>query len=176
MDYTPTPAYGQPVDSDPCFSLRVGDDGTGFVHCGDGVVVVPLDAHGQVLLALEFAPGRGREVLVLPGGSAEVGESLEETANRELQEELGWRAARMDYLGELHPFKYLTCRQFVFLARELSAHRLGGDEVHPIRMHAVPLDKAMDLCLAGELHDALAVAALAITRRFLQPADGEGQG
>jgi len=36
-----------------------------------------------------------------------------------LQEELGWRARRIDYLGEIHLFKYLTSRQFVFLAREL---------------------------------------------------------
>jgi 8-oxo-dGTP pyrophosphatase MutT (NUDIX family) len=142
-------------------------DGVGYVHCGDGVLVVPLTDDGHVLLAVERSPAFDREVLGLVGGSVEEGEPLEETANRELQEELGWRAERFDFLGELHPFKYLASRHFAFLARDLSPNRLEGDEVYPVRARKVALEGFEPLCRSGELHDAPAIAALCLAREFL---------
>ncbi len=115
MEHKPRKPHGERISSDPYFTLMADSDGVGFVHCGDGVVVVPLTDDRHVLMAVERSPAFDRDVLGLVGGEVEDGEPLEETANRELQEELGWRAERIDFLGELHPFKYLTSRQFVFL-------------------------------------------------------------
>jgi 8-oxo-dGTP pyrophosphatase MutT (NUDIX family) len=160
MAYRPREPYGRPIDSDPYFTLMAGEDGVGFIHCGDGVIVVPLTDDGGVLLAVERAAAFDREVLGLVGGEAEEGKPLAETANRELQEELGWRAGRIDFLGELHPFKYLTSRQFAFLARDLTPSKLEGDEIYPVGARAVPLARFVDLVESGELQDATAVAAL----------------
>ncbi len=166
--------HGQKINSDPYFTLMADSDGVGFVHCGDGVLVVPLTDDGHVLLAVERSPAFGREMLGLVGGEVEAGEPLEETANRELQEELGWRAERIDFLGELHPFKYLISRQFAFLARGLVPSKLEGDEIHPVGTRKVALERFADLCTAGELHDATAIAALYLAQRFLeQEARGE---
>jgi ADP-ribose diphosphatase len=167
MEYEVRKPYGQKISSDPYFTLMADTDGVGFVHCGDGVLVVPLTDDGQVLMAVERSPAFGRDVLVLVGGEVEDGEPLEETANRELQEELGWRAERIDFLGELHPFKYLTSRHFVFLARGLVPSSLEGDETHPVGTRKVPLDRFVDLCTGGELHDATAIAALYLAQHFL---------
>ncbi len=166
--YKPTQPHGHVISSDPYFTLMAGADGVGFVHCSDGVLVVPLTDDGQVLMAVERSPAFDREVLVLVGGEVEEGEPLQETANRELQEELGWRAERMEFLGELHPFKYLTSRQFVFLARDLAPSRLEGDEVYPVGVRKVPLESFLDLCSGGELQDATAIAALCLARNFLR--------
>lgn len=51
----------------------------------------------------EPSPVFGERVLLLPGGMEEPEETHEETANRELQEEVGLRAERLDYPGELRP-------------------------------------------------------------------------
>ena len=171
MQYTPQPPHGQPVQSDPYFTLMADADGVGFIHCGDAVVVVPLTASGDVLLAVERSPAMDREILTLVSGSIEAGESLEEAANRELQEELGWRAGRLDYLGELHPFKYLATRQFAFLARDLTPSKLAGDETHAITERRVSLNDFTDLCQAGELQDANAIAALCLARDYLTRSD-----
>jgi 8-oxo-dGTP pyrophosphatase MutT (NUDIX family) len=144
------------------------DEGVGFVHCGDGVLVVPVTDDGQVLLAVERSPAFDGEVLTLVSGEVREGELLEETVNRELQEELGWRTGRIDFLGELHPFKYLTSRQFAFLARALSPASREGDERYPVHVRPVPLEDALDLCAAGELHDALAISALGLALAFLR--------
>jgi len=168
MEYKPHPPHGRPISSDPYFTLMADADGVGFIHCGDGVLVVPLTEDGQVLMGVERSPAFDREVLLLIGGEAEEGEPLEETANRELQEELGWRAERIEFLGELHPFKYLTARQAVFLARELSPSRLPGDELHPLGTRRVPLADCVNLVRRGELHDAPTIAALCLAQAFLQ--------
>jgi ADP-ribose diphosphatase len=168
MKYESREPHGHKIESDPYFTLMADTDGVGFVHCGDGVLVVPITEDDQVLLGVERSPAFDQEVLCLVGGSVEPGEPLEETANRELQEELGWRAAQIDYLGELHPFKYLTSRQFVFLARQLSPSRLEGDERHPLRAREVPLDSVLALCAEGELHDALAIAALYLAQGYVR--------
>jgi ADP-ribose diphosphatase len=154
MDYRRSKPHGQPVIRARHLTLLADDDGVGFVHCDDGVLVVPLDDSGNVLLALERSVAFDREVLVLPGGMVESGEPLQQTADRELQEELGWHADQLVFLGELHPFKYLTSRQFVFLARQLTPSKLAGDEQHPIGTRTVPLAGFTSLCANGELHDA----------------------
>jgi ADP-ribose diphosphatase len=168
MNYHPTQPPGHPIASDPYLTLMAGDDGVGFVHCGDGVLVVPLTSQGKVLLVVEHSAALGGEVLSLAGGEVEKGESLEDTAGRELQEELSYRAGRMDYLGELHPFKYLASRQFVFLARDLEPHRLEGDEIYPVSARAVSIDEVPMLVTTGQLHDALAIAGLCLAREVLE--------
>ena len=168
MDYIPIEAHGHPISSDAYFTLMAGGDGVGFIHCGDGVLVVPVDDAGNVMLAVERSAAFDCELLVLVGGSVEPGEPLEETANRELQEELGWRADQIVFLGEVRPFKYLTSRQFVFLARGLTPSKLDGDELHPIAARTIPLNSFPALCLSGELLDAPSIAALCLALEFLQ--------
>ena len=167
VEYVPQAPHGQQIGSTPYFKLMADTHGAGFVHCGDGVLVVPVTEEGQVLMAFEWSPAFNREILVAVGGSVEADEPLEETANRELQEELGWRARRIQFLGEIHPFKYLTSRQFVFLARDLSPSKLTGDEQHQVSTREVPIDAWLDLCLRGELQDAPSITALCLARDFL---------
>ena len=70
-----------------------------------------------------------------------------------------------------HPFKYLTTRQFVFLARELSPGKLVGDEIHAITERRIPLKDFAVLCRTGELQDASAIAALCLARSYLTQPD-----
>jgi ADP compounds hydrolase len=161
----PARLEGHPVTSDPYFALMADAEGVGYVQCGDGVVVVPLTEDGQVLLALEYSPAFGGEILTLAGGAVDEGESPEEAANRELQEELGWRAERIQLLGELHPFKYLQSRQFLCLAQGLAPSQRQGDERHPVRVRTVPLDGWIELWARGELQDAVTIAALSLAQR-----------
>jgi ADP-ribose diphosphatase len=167
VDYRPSKPHGRSISSDPYLVLRADEDGVGFVQCDDGVLVVPLDEDGNVLLAVERSAALNREALVLAGGMVEPDEPLELTADRELQEELGWRADELAYLGELHPFKHLASRQFVFLARGLTPSRRPGDERYPIGVRRVSLAGFTLLCAAGELHDAPTIAALCLAQNFL---------
>jgi 8-oxo-dGTP pyrophosphatase MutT (NUDIX family) len=133
---------GETTDQGDYFSIHLDADGIEFVRTGDEVLIIPLTAGGQVILTLEPSAAFGQPTLILPGGETEPGEPHAETANRELQEEIGYQAGRLDFLGELRPYsKYLTVRSFVYLARELTPSRLKGDEEYEISVEQVLLEK-----------------------------------
>jgi 8-oxo-dGTP pyrophosphatase MutT (NUDIX family) len=151
------------------FSILKDADGTEFVRASDEVLVVALTEQGEVLLIKEPAPAFGAPALVLPGGSVDDDEELSRTANRELQEEVGFRAALLNYLGELRPFsKYLTVRSHVYLARQLTTSKLKGDEDYEIELSRVPLQSFETLIEDGRLQDARVIAAIYLARAFLR--------
>lgn len=139
------------------------------IQAKNETLIVPLTPGGDVLLTREPSPALGHEVYVLPGGTVEHGELTLEAGNRELQEEIGYRAERLDYLAALHPWnKYLTVISYVYLARDLTPSRLQGDEDYEIGVRRVPLDRFEALIADGQITDARLIAALYMTKRFLQ--------
>ena len=70
---------------------------------GGGALIVPVRSNGEVLFITEPAIPDGSPVLWLPAGAMEPGETPGEAANRELQEEIGFKASRLDVLAELRP-------------------------------------------------------------------------
>ena len=107
--------------------------------------------------------------MILPGGETEAGESIEETANRELQEEIGYRAGKLEFLGEVQPFsKYLRVRSFLYVAQELTASKLEGDEDYIIDVEKIRLDDFEALIAKGKILDARVIAGLYLARSFME--------
>jgi ADP-ribose diphosphatase len=166
----PIPDY-QLVGRYKWLELRIGPLDEPYVSCNDGVLIVPLDAESQVLFINEAAVTHGRPVLTLPGGAVDDGEDAAISADRELQEEIGYRAGRMDVLGELHPLaRHGLWKVHVYLARDLIPSRLAGDERHTIEIERMPLAGFEDLIAARRLTDSTAIAALFLTRSLLAKA------
>ena len=63
------------------------------------VVIVPVDRDGRVLWVRQHRYAAGRELLELPAGTLEHGETPETTARRELPEETGFAAGSWQKLG-----------------------------------------------------------------------------
>jgi ADP-ribose diphosphatase len=140
-----------------------------YIQSDDGSLVIPLTESNEVILAVEPSRAFGESVLILPGGIVEPDEQPEAAANRELQEELGLRAARLHFLGEVHPWdKYLRCRHFIFLGRDLSPSKLTGDEAHEVGTERVPLADFERLIAGGRLRDASAIAGLYMARQYIE--------
>ena len=140
-----------------------------FVRCDDEAIVVALTDDGDVLLTIEPSAAFPGPTVILPGGTTSPDLSSAETANRELQEEIGLRAGRLDFLGELRPFsKYLTVRTFVYLGRDLTESWLVGDEPYTVEVDRVPLSSFESLIANGRLMDARVIAALYMARAFLE--------
>lgn len=146
---------------DEYFAIDEDDNGDRYVRSGDEVLVLPVLDDGRVAFIVEPSPAFGDYTLILPGGQVERGEPHAVTANRELQEEAGYRATQIEPLGELRPFsKYLRLRSFVFLARGLVPDRVQGDERHHIEVVPISLEAALQAARAGSLRDARVLAAL----------------
>jgi 8-oxo-dGTP pyrophosphatase MutT (NUDIX family) len=147
------------------FGFKRDARGEQYITCDDEVLILPVDAQGAVIFSVEPAAAFGEDVLILPGGTVEAGESLSDTANRELQEELGLRAGRLEYLGEVRPWsKYLAVRSHIFLGRDLVPSRLAGDEGYEIGTTRVPWSDLDALVTSGRLRDARAIAGLYLAR------------
>lgn len=146
-------------------------DATGELYIrpsSDEVVVVALTDAREVLCSVEPSAAFGAPMVLLPGGSVDADEAHEVTANRELQEEIGFRAERLDFLGELLPWsKYLKARCLVYLGRDLTPSRLKGDETYEIGVERVPLTAIEARIASGSLRDARAIAGMFLARAFL---------
>ena len=77
-----------------------GREGTiDVVEHPGGVTIVAFDRDERLLLVRQYRHPAGRELLELPAGTLEPGETPESCAERELQEEAGYRPGRLERLG-----------------------------------------------------------------------------
>jgi ADP-ribose pyrophosphatase len=123
--------------------------------------IVPLLDDGRVVLIRQYRPIVGAEIWELPAGTIEPGESPEDCARRELVEEAGYEAGRLESLGEALADPGLTDeRIYLFVARELRAvsRELDADEL--IDVAPVSLTAAYRMADAGEILDAGTLVAL----------------
>lgn len=145
-------------------------DGTPFTrevvrHPG-AVSVVPLLPDGQVVLVRQYRATIDQMVLEIPAGKRDVhDEPLEETARRELIEEVGLAAGRLDLLVRFHnSIGFCDEESFVFLGTELSEtepDRQGIEESYLEVVH-VPLERTAAMIAAGEITDAKTVIGLTL--------------
>lgn len=112
------------------------------VNCGGIAAIVPVRDDGSVLLIRQFRPPVNGNVIELPAGLAAVGEPVEEAARRELREETGYSAGRMDFLTEGPLSSGLSSEMLaVFLATGLTFTGIEGrDETEDIEILEVPLE------------------------------------
>jgi ADP-ribose diphosphatase len=157
------------IFSNRWLSLYEADQGTCYVACDSGVMVVPITADHRVILISEpTAYGDGAGTLFVPSGKIDEGEDAAQSANRELQEEIGFAAARLDCLAEVEPWaKYLKSSISIFLARDLTPSKLDGDEAYAIEQVHVPLASFERLIAEGKLSDTTVIAALYLARQRL---------
>ena len=130
------------------------------VHPG-GAAVLPVFPNGDVLLVEQFRYPMRRALLELPAGKIETGELPEETAARELEEEVGYRAGRLEKLGAFYTTPgFCTELLHLFLARDLQPGRSGGDEDEELLVHRYSLNELHRLVRLGEIVDAKTLIGL----------------
>jgi ADP-ribose diphosphatase len=157
------------VYSNRWLSLYEGDNQMSYVACDSGVMVVPVTADGNVILIYEpTAYGDDEKTLFVPSGKINEDESADQSANRELQEEIGLAAGRLEVLAEVEPWaKYLKSSLTIFLARELTPSERDGDEDYDIEQKRVPLNSFETLIAEGSLTDTTVISALYLARQRL---------
>ncbi|MCI0510146.1 ADP-ribose diphosphatase [Chromohalobacter marismortui] len=143
--------------------------GSGNGHGGGAVMIVAMPDPEHVLLIHEYAAGFDDYALTLPKGLVDPGEDIVSAANRELMEECGMGARRIEPLVELSLApNYMSHRIHVMLATELYEKRLPGDEPEPLVVERHPLEDIASLLAREDFHEGRAIAALFIARDRLR--------
>jgi ADP-ribose diphosphatase len=124
---------------------------------GGIVVMVAVTPAGNVILEKQFRPPVGREVLELPAGLVESDESMEVAAKRELIEETGWSAGKIEFLTEgplstgasTEALRAYLCTDLVHVGKN------GGDDNEIIEVIEVPIHQAQEFLRTAQKNGTL---------------------
>lgn len=137
------------------------------------VAVVPLLDEATVLLVREYAAGVHRYELGLVKGRIDAGETPLQAADRELKEEAGYGARRLDVVRTLTLAPtYMSHLTTVVLARDLYPERLPGDEPEELEVVPWKLDALHELVLRDDFSEGRSIAALFVAREYLKQEHG----
>lgn len=131
-----------------------------------GAAVLPFDDADNVFLARQYRHGIAEVSLEAFGGAVEPGETPEQGARRELEEELGMVAGRWTYLGAVRQYTaFANGIDHLFVARQLSPGRAANDPGEAITRVRTSLEQAVAMVLDGRiLHAASCVLLLRAAR------------
>lgn len=131
------------------------------VHHHGAAAVVPINQKGEVYLVRQYRYPMGQELWEIPAGKIDPGEEPLTAAIRELEEECGLTA---EVIRELHPIYpsvgYDTEVIYIYLATELHRTEAHLDEGEFLDVKAFPIDKLVEMVMAGQLRDAKTVAGI----------------
>ena len=131
------------------------------VEHGEVVAVVPLLEGEDVLLVRQYRLPAAQTLLEVPAGGVDEGEEPKEAAQRELGEECGQRAGRLERLGSFYVSPGF-CSEFihVFLATQLRPVRARPEPDEEIAVVRLPLAEALRLVHRGEIRDGKSIIGL----------------
>jgi ADP-ribose diphosphatase len=137
---------------------------------GVAVGVLPLVEPDRVLLVRQYRHLQRGLSWELPGGGARPGEDPLAAAQRELREEGGYRAERIEFLTRFHPSAaYLDETALCYVASNLTPDPLPSDDDEFFERAVVPLDEVVRMTLAGEITESFSKVAIlqyALTARL----------
>lgn len=124
----------------------------------DAVVILALRDDGLIAFVRQWRHATGRALLELPAGRVDPGEEPEETARRELREEVGLDPARLDFARGFYVAPGFA-NEFLhgFVARNCVESPLEADEDEELIVEWMPLGDAIELVESGEIIDAKSV-------------------
>ena len=140
-----------------------GTDGIyGVVHFKNiAIGVVPVDDEGNTWLVKQSRYTLNQYTWEIPEGGCPYGEEPANAARRELEEEVGLKAAEITELMRMHLSNSVTDElAIIFVAKGLSAGQQALESTEDIEYKTLPLKEAIAMVLSGEITDSISVAAL----------------
>lgn len=128
------------------------------VHPGS-VAVVPVTKDGDVFLVRQFRYAVGSELYEIPAGTIERGETPEQCAMRELGEEVGLVARRLEKLGQFY-MSPSVMNEVMHLYRAtnlVKSERKPEERIDVVRMR---LGRAVEMIKKGEIKDAKTICGI----------------
>lgn len=132
-----------------------------IVEMGNAVVVIPLIDKNKFVILKQFRYTTKKHIWEFPAGRADEGETFENCAQRELEEECGYRAKRLKKLVSYYPSPgVITEKMHLFLAQDLyRSEEAQKDEDEIIEHHIIEADEIERMIHSGEIEDAKTILA-----------------
>ena len=140
------------------------------VHHPGSAVIVPVFNDGTIGLVRQYRHPAVRYLIEVPAGTLNRGEVPEEGAARELEEELGVVAGRLEKLSEFFVSPgFCEEKMWIYLAMELTntKQRLEEDEI--VEIVRLPFSQALAMITTGEIEDAKTIIGLMLAAPRIGP-------
>ena len=133
----------------------------GVVTFGDCVGIVPFLDDERILLVRQYRYVQKDTRWEIPTGGVKQGESLVDAAQRELQEEVGYRAERLTRVSSYYTSKAI-CEEtaHIFVGEGLSASQLPRDETEFIEIRDWLFSEALRMVVEGEIMDSMSIIGI----------------
>ena len=129
------------------------------LHPG-GVAILPLDENGMVTLVQQYRYPFHQVLLELPAGKLDQGEDHQVAAMRELEEETGYQAKTLTYMGcILASPGFCNEKLHMYLAQGLTQRESHPDDDEFLNVVKIPFAKLVEQVMDGSIEDAKTVAA-----------------
>lgn len=139
-----------------------------IVEHADCVAIIAAESD-SVLLVKQFRKPVEKDLLEIPAGGIDPGESPEEAVKREMQEETGFLPEKLVRLGGFYSIPgYGTEYLHLFLAAELTPGRLYAEDTGGIRVVRMPVSKILESITSGAICDAKSIAGLLTYLNYLK--------
>jgi ADP-ribose pyrophosphatase len=140
-----------------------------IIEHGGSVIIIPIDADGNMLFVRQYRHAAGMDLLELPAGTRDGDEPYEDCAAREIREETGMEAGTLIKVGDFYLAPgYSTEFMGVFLATDLKHNPLDPDADEFLSVEKMPVKDAIAMAERGDMPDAKSLAALFLARPHLE--------
>jgi len=136
------------------------------------VAIVALDAADNILLVRQFRKPVEKDLLEIPAGGIDPGETPEDAVRREMREETGFLPRKVAKLGGFYSSPgFCTDYLHLYLAGDLVTSPLQAEDSESISLVRVPLAQIPGLIASGAICDAKSIAGLLAFREYQKSAD-----
>jgi ADP-ribose pyrophosphatase len=142
-----------------------------IVEHNGGAVAVPITNDGKVVMVRQYRKAFEKAILELPAGKIEKGEEPLHTIIRELQEETGYTAGKIEFLTAFYPsVGYTTEVLYIYIATDLTPGETNYDEHEAMDILEVDFEEAHNMVVGGEIQDAKTMLGILLAKNHFKTA------
>ena len=148
--------------------LPNGETGTReWINHPGAVVIIPILPNGEIALIKQFRYAAGSEFIELPAGKLDEGEEPKACALRELEEEIGYRAERMQFIANIYPaIGFANEIMSIYLAESLKKTNYNRDKDEFIELIPTKMEEALNLVWENKITDVKTIIGLLWLKRI----------
>lgn len=152
--------------------VHVKDDKTSYreiIEHNGGVALAAVTPEGKMVMVRQFRKAAEKAVLEVPAGKIEKNEDHKLTAERELKEETGYTAGKIEYMTSFYSsIGYSTEVIYLYFATDLTPGETEFDESEAIEIIEYDLPELKHMVFSGEIEDAKTIAAILMAEAYLE--------
>ncbi|MDD3168470.1 MAG: NUDIX hydrolase [Eubacteriales bacterium] len=151
--------------------VHVKDNQTSYreiVEHNGGVALAAVTPEGKMVMVRQYRKAAEKAILEVPAGKIEKGEDHRLTAERELKEETGYSAGKIEYITSFYSsIGYSTEVIYLYIATELTPGETDFDDNESIDILELELTKLKEMVLSGEIEDAKTIVAILLVESYI---------